>query len=316
MTLNVVIATLNRGALLRSAIDSLRAADAPPDLTVTITVVDNGSVDDTQSVVEGYASSPHPIPVRYLLERRRGQAFALNAGIARASTDLIGLIDDDEKVDANWYKTVVREFGDPSLDFVGGPYIPSWVTPPPKWLPRQKAAVIGWLEMSSTPKPYGDELPNGTLCGGNAVMRRSLLERAGLYRTDLSGHHDLDMFRRFMAVGARGRYIPDLIIYHHIPPERLEKSYFRRWIWKAGVSYARIRPDREARRTIAGIPLYVFKRMGQSMIRSAVDICHPIKRFEAELDFIYFVSFAYTCLRYPASDNGELNAIEIGRAHV
>ena len=35
------------------------------------------------------------------------------------------------------------------------------------------------------------------------------------------------MYHRLLALGARGRYVPDLVIYHHVPAARLTKRYFR-----------------------------------------------------------------------------------------
>ena len=47
---------------------------------------------------------------------------------------------------------------------------------------------------------------------------------------------DEDTFKRLLASGARGWYRPELIVYHHLPPERLTKRYFRRWCFWRGVS--------------------------------------------------------------------------------
>ena len=44
------------------------------------------------------------------------------------------------------------------------------------------------------------------------------------------------MYHRLLARGARGRYVPDLVIYHHVPAARLTKRYFRRWCFWRGVS--------------------------------------------------------------------------------
>jgi glucosyl-dolichyl phosphate glucuronosyltransferase len=299
MTLTVIIATLNRSHLLRAALDSLCAAHVPPNLEVTVNVVDNGSHDDTRAVVEQRAKSQSHVSIRYLFEPRPGQAFALNTGIASANADLLGMLDDDETVDPNWYRVIAREFNDSGVQFIGGPYLPNWAAPAPTWLPRQKNWIIGWIELSPIAKNYGPDGP-GILCGGNAVIRRALLERAGPFRTDVGGHHDADMFYRFLAMGASGRYIPDLIIHHHIPAERLRRRYFRRWMWNAGLAHARMR--QKARRTLAGVPLYVVRMLGQAMLRTARELGHPNRRFEAELELIRMMAYTYECIRYRQAD--------------
>src|SRR6266542_1775781 len=76
--------------------------------------------------------------------------------------------------------------------------------------------------------------------GGNAVFTREVLQRVGPYSTSLgrSGTRllsceDEDMYQRLRAAGARGLYLPQLIVYHFIPRERLTKSYHRSWcFWK------------------------------------------------------------------------------------
>jgi glycosyltransferase involved in cell wall biosynthesis len=296
--LDVIIATHNRCSLLRGALASLLRVPVPQGLEVTINVVDNNSSDDTARVVTDVASDA-ALPVRYLLEPRKGQAFAINTGVESTQSDLVGLIDDDEEVDSSWFFRISEAFQDSSLDFIGGPYIPLWGAPKPEWLPRQAKGIIGWQELSTVPKRYGEELPGAALCGGNAVIRRSVLKKAGPFRTDLNGHHDLEMFERLLSSGARGIYLPDLIIYHHIPPDRLRKEYFRQWMWKAGVAYARM-PEKTTMKKVFGVPRYVLKRALQSLVRTAISSICPnfaCSRFESELDLIYSISFAHTRFR-------------------
>lgn len=298
VVLDVIVATHNRCALLKTALLSLLEATVPVGHQVTITVVDNNSSDQTAQVVQDLVSRA-VLPIKYLFESRTGKAFALNTGIPATDGDLVGFIDDDEQIDPSWYLRIFEAFQDGSLDFIGGPYIPLWGAPKPRWLPRQAKGIIGWLELSPVPKRFGKELPGAALCGGNAVIRRSALKRAGSYRTDLGGHHDLEMFERLLASGAQGMYLPGLVIYHHIPPDRLRKKYFRQWMWRAGVAYARM-PERSAVRKIAGIPRYVIKRALQSLAQAGVSWIIPDSgrsRLEAELDLIYSISFAYTSFR-------------------
>jgi hypothetical protein len=109
--------------------------------------------------------------------------------------------------------------------------------------------------------------------GGNAVLTREILSEVGLYNTRLGrtgtrllAGEDDDMYRRLLAAGARGFYVPGLIIYHYIPPERLLKSYFRRWCFWRGTSAGLI--DRERRMPVAylgGIPRYLYRAAARGM---------------------------------------------------
>src|SRR3954464_1600228 len=104
MKLDVVIPTYNRSTLLRKALGSLLHARVPAGLEVRIIAVDNNSSDDTKALIEEFAKQSQG-RVTYVFEQRQGRSPALNAGIAVATGDLVGFIDDDEEIDAAWYET-------------------------------------------------------------------------------------------------------------------------------------------------------------------------------------------------------------------
>ena len=128
------------------------------------------------------------------------------------------------------------------LDFIGGPYLPQWATSKPEWIGREFGGVVGWVEGGEEERRYGPGF-NGMLMGGNAVVKRSALERAGPYNinlgrtdTELLSCEDEDMFHRLLANGFKGMYVPDLVIYHYVPRERMTRRYHRRWCWGRGTS--------------------------------------------------------------------------------
>jgi glycosyltransferase involved in cell wall biosynthesis len=264
MKLDVIIPTHNRAALLRRTLDSLLAAEVPAGLVVRVTVVDNNSKDSTRQTVESY-SQRFGSGLGYVFESRQGRSFALNAGITSTTGDLVGMIDDDEEIDASWYSTVTRLFNTRSVDFIGGPYVPRWGAARPDWLPMNYIGAIGWIDGGERVRPFDESYP-GILMGGNAVITRPILNKVGLYDTRLgrSGSRllageDEDMYRKLLAAGARGLYVPELIIYHYIPPERLMKRYFRDWCFWRGVSAGLI--DRNRQMPVvyfAGVPRYLY----------------------------------------------------------
>jgi glucosyl-dolichyl phosphate glucuronosyltransferase len=294
MKLDVVIPTYNRHELLKRTLNSLLAAKIPSDLSVNITVVDNNSKDQTKEVVESYFEK-FDGRLKYLFEIKQGRSPALNAGIEATNGDLIGMIDDDEEIDVNWYTCIQQAFSDPNVDFIGGPYIPRWGAKQPQWLPMNYLGVIGWVDGGDKIVPF-DENYGGILMGGNAVIKRFILEKVGYYsvslgRTDknLLSCEDRDMYTRLLAAGARGFYRPDLIIYHYIPPERLTKKYFRQWCFWQNVSLGVF--DREGGRQpvayLAGVPRYLYgnvirgiKQMGKEIFTG---MKNPENYFSSEL---------------------------------
>jgi len=188
MRLDVLIATYNRADLLARALESLLAADRPAAADLTVTVVDNRSTDDTRSVVASFMPR-FDGRLKYLYESQPGRSHALNAGIAATNAELVAMIDDDEEVDRNWLVTIEKAFADPSVDFIGGPYVPRWGGERPAWLGTAYKAAVGWVDGGSQIAEYGPQFA-GMLMGGNAVIRRSVLKRVGPYALDVGRSSD------------------------------------------------------------------------------------------------------------------------------
>jgi glycosyltransferase involved in cell wall biosynthesis len=265
MKLDVVLPTYNRSGLLRAALVSLLKAPVPAGLEVTVFVVDNNSVDDTAQVVAEIAEKA-ALPVRYVRETKQGSSNSRNAGIAAGTGDLIGFIDDDEEIEEHWYEVIAREFSDPATEFIGGPCLPNWVSPIPDWLPPGYHSAIGAIP----PKPrsvFSKEF-GANLMSGNAVIRRRVFDRVGVYSTRLGrsgkgllSEEDAELYGRLESAGVHGIYTPDLIIDHYIAPERLTRSYHRRWAFWRAVSQGIL--DREQRQPVQylfGIPRHRIGR--------------------------------------------------------
>lgn len=300
LQLDVVVPTYNRSALLTKAIDSLLSARIPKDSDVRIIVVDNNSTDNTKTVIDEVVKRTNG-SVSYVFEKQQGRSPALNAGIAAANGDLIGFIDDDEEIDESWYETAVSAFKKNQVDFVGGPYVPRFESEVPSWLPKDHTAVVGIVDGGDKEVAF-DESYQGILMGGNAVFTREILQRVGPYSTSLGRRgtrllscEDEDMYQRLMAAGARGLYLPQLIVYHFIPRERLTKRYHRSWCFWQSVSSAvldRIRP--QATPYVLGVPRYFYGRALRGVLRLAnVRNTDPALRFSNELSLWELAGFFY-----------------------
>ena len=277
MRLDVVIPTYNRHQSLSRTLKSLERARIPQNLIVGITAVDNNSTDDTRAVVEAWKNR---LPqLSYVYEQRQGRSFALNAGIDATSGDLIGFIDDDEEIDAAWFETIQKTFTGCDVDFIGGPYVPRWEIDPPTWLPRKYCGVIGDIQSGNTIIAFDENYP-GILMGGNAVIKRTILTKVGHYLTSVSrkgktllAGEDEDMYIRLLEAKAKGLYIPDLKIYHHIPAHRLTKQYFRRWCFWRGVSSGVL--DRKRPADVAylfGVPRYLYGAALRGMLSNVASV--------------------------------------------
>ncbi len=88
MRVSVVIAAYNCEAYVAQAVDSVLNQSRPPH---EIIVIDDGSVDGTRAILEGFGSR-----INLMTQPNRGQAAALNTAIATATGDLLGFCDADD----------------------------------------------------------------------------------------------------------------------------------------------------------------------------------------------------------------------------
>ena len=311
MRLDVILPTYNRQQSLGLALESLLAAEIPSDLSVSITVVDNNSSDTTRETVEAYKPKFHG-QLQYVFEKKQGRSHALNAGIQATTGDLIGMIDDDEQVDPSWFRCIHDIFSTTEVDFIGGPYVPNWGAEPPPWLPRKDTAVLG-IVSSDSRHAFGTS--EAQLMGGNAIISRAVLRKIGLYSTDLGrkgkrllADEDTDMYQRLLAAGAKGMFVPELIIYHYIPPERLTKRYFRSWHFWRGVSSGYLdRRQPQAVPYLLGVPRHLVGRAARAswrtLKRSALFRRDPSAMFADELSLVDLAGFFYGRHLYKPADD-------------
>ena len=93
--ISVIIPTYNRAPLLRRAVQSALAQTRSPD---EIIVVDDGSTDDTASVMGAFinAKHPHSPEILYFVQQQKGPSAARNRGIAEARGEWIAFLDSDD----------------------------------------------------------------------------------------------------------------------------------------------------------------------------------------------------------------------------
>jgi glycosyltransferase involved in cell wall biosynthesis len=304
MRLDVVLPTYNRSHLLDLALRSLEAATRPPGIELNVYVADNNSTDDTAVVLQRWVDRSGGW-VHRIHARDQGRGAALNAGIRAGDGDIVAMIDDDETVARDWLLAIVRAFeDDPTLDFVGGPYLAEPGLVLPEWIPPGYPAVIGVIPGSNREQTFGHDY-DGMLMGGNAAIRRRVLDEVGLYdpalgrsKARLLSGEDDDMYRRLLAAGARGRFLPHMIIHHHVPPERLTRRYYRRWCFGHGVSMGQLdRRSPVAAVYLGGVPRYLVGEAVRGFAANVVGVLRGspdrARRFANELKTWSLLGFAY-----------------------
>lgn len=86
--ISVVIPSYNRADYVADAIQSVLAQEG---VTLEVIVVDDGSSDDTDRVVQGFGD-----PVRYIRQENAGASAARNTGIRASTSPLVAFLDSDD----------------------------------------------------------------------------------------------------------------------------------------------------------------------------------------------------------------------------
>jgi len=91
LLVSVVIATYNMGNYLPEAVESVRAQTYRP---LEVIIVDDGSTDDTATVIRRWENDPG---VRYVWQENQGQTVAKNHGISLARGAYVAFLDGDDR---------------------------------------------------------------------------------------------------------------------------------------------------------------------------------------------------------------------------
>lgn len=276
MTITVIIATRDRAPLLGSTLDALARLEWP-GVPFEILVVDNGSVDDTPSIVAQAARCTR-VPIVYETEAKPGKSHALNTAVARARGDLLVFTDDDVLPSPAWLAAYVRAFTETGADFAAGRILPLWEAPAPKWLSPDLYAALsvvdGGTERIRLTKGAADPIMP---IGANMAVRRRVFERVGAWNPDLGKlqgtlrtGEDHELMLKMVAAGFTGVYEPEASVRHRVSADRLRMTYFRRWFWDNGVIEAGFeRKYPTTRRYLLGTPRYLWWECGRELLATA-----------------------------------------------
>ena len=210
---SVVVSTFNRAHLLPRLVDALAAQDIASPFEVLI--VDNGSSDDTASVLEELAAAT-PIDLRvFHIARNDGPAPARNLAWREARAPLIAFTDDDCVPSPGWLGALVVALQ--GADLAQGQTVPNPHQPyagPFAWAP-EATSEVGFYETC------------------NIGYRRSVLDaHEGFDETvhrswDGKGGgagvwgDDTDLALRAKRAGATSVFVAEAVVWHDVKPGRL-----------------------------------------------------------------------------------------------
>ena len=219
-TVSILIPTQRRpGPLALAANSALRQTGVDPAL-VELVIVDNDAVPSAQVAVAVLAKQA-PFPVIYVHEPRAGVAYARNAAMAVASSQLIAFLDDDEEAPTTWLADLLAVQATCDADVVFGPVharVPDAIHTHRAYLER----------FFSRLDPAAEGVIDHYYGCGNSLLRRSALPAAdqpfSLKRNHIGGEDDL-LFGAMQIRGARFAWAPKAWVHEDPAPGRLSLRY-------------------------------------------------------------------------------------------
>ena len=181
---SVIIATYNRAGFVVQAVESVLSQTYAHIETI---VVDDGSTDNTREVLRKYQDKIH-----YYYQERSERSRARNEGFKRSKGAYIAFLDSDDL----WLPTkierqvqVLNEKSDVGLVYARVEFIDTDGNP--------CDGNLSWDEPEREVL-YEDLMTHNIVTGttSSAMIRRTCLERVGLFAESMNTCEDLDLYRR------------------------------------------------------------------------------------------------------------------------
>lgn len=254
---SVIMPSYNAAPFVAEAVASVFAQGRPVELLV----VDDGSTDDTRSVLAGLEPA-HAGALRVFHQANQGPYPARNHGLAQARGEFICFLDADDYWDPGFLGRLLDALAATGAELAycgwqnvgvsggfGNPYIP----------PRYEAEDSVARFLDSCPWPIHA-----------ALMRRGLMARLGGFSVRCFTSMDYDLWLRVRAATASITLVPDVLAFY-------------RWHDKGQISSVKARQVRDAwrvrREFVAAHPTLVA-HLGREGLRARTDgfLMHEARR--------------------------------------
>jgi len=218
MNIDIVIIGLNCASTLRECLESVLRARYTAG-HVQVIYVDSGSTDESQAIARQFPGvivleldAPYPSP-----------GAARNLGWRSGSAPVVQFLDSDTVMHPDWLSVAIAGLSE-SVGAVRG-------------LRQERypeKSVFNWIADQEWNSQPGD----CDTFGGDALVRREILEASGGYDEELVGGEDPELSERVRQLGWKVRQLDAPMTLHDLAMYRLEQ-YWRR-SYRTGYGYAAV----------------------------------------------------------------------------
>jgi glycosyltransferase involved in cell wall biosynthesis len=237
--LEIAICTWNRADSLAQTLSSINQATPPNGCEVSIIVVNNGSTDHTNEVLDSFDANTFPLTV--ILEPQQGLSICRNRAIDAATGDFLIWTDDDVMVSPTWLVNYASAFSKhKDASFWGGPILPLLPDDTPAWVSENMETLKGCFagrELGDTPFKFN---PSLLPYGANFAVRTSVQKKflfdttLGRKGKSLDGGEETDLLARLLASDHVGYWVPEASLDHFVDNVRLTETWMRNYFEAQG----------------------------------------------------------------------------------
>lgn len=274
MDVSVIIPTYNNCSRLNLTLTAFTGLDFHPDISWELIVVDNNSNDSTKKTIESYSGV---LPIKYVSESNQGISNAKNAGLKKASGQLVIFTDDDVRPCKDWILVYWREYKlNPVGYFWGGPVVSEFEAPPIDWAliqlapPSVKGLHWGNYKRKLTPREF--------FIGANWAVPLRIVKGIGGFNikmglNPLSGKvlvgEESDLMNRLQTIGLRPLYLPGASIKHFVPKMKMTLDHIASRTEASG----RFLADKALNTPsvcFQGVPRWIYKQAFVFLLKSKI----------------------------------------------
>lgn len=216
--LSVVIIGRNEGERLRRCLESVETMD-PIGGEVEVIYVDSGSVDNSIALAQSYGAK-----ILKVESSRPTAALGRNTGWRVAKAPILLFLDGDTVLNPSFVNNSLGEFEDPKVAIVWGHRREMY----PENTLYNRVLDLDWIY------PPGPS----EFCGGDALMRKAVLEEVNGYDATLIAGEEPEMCGRIRSRGYVILHVDHKMTGHDLAMSRWSQ-YWRR-AFRAGYAYAQV----------------------------------------------------------------------------
>lgn len=219
----ILVPCWNEENTISKTIFSLLNLDYPKD-KLKIIIIDDGSTDNTWNVVQKFKSKKQ---VEMYKKENGGKYTALNFGLSKTESELVGCLDADSYVDKNTLKNIVTYFEDKEIMAVT-PSVKVWK--PKTIIQLMQKVEYGWAIFVRKMFSYMGALY--VTPGPFSIFRKEVFDNLGGYR-HAHQTEDMEMAMRMQSNHYKIANSHDAFVYT-VAPATIKKLYKQKLRWTYG----------------------------------------------------------------------------------